>query len=197
MSRARANDKGSFIAPGSAMFKHSVKDSEQLTHTGGKGYFIVLPCGAETLIKGSDDGIMPCGCQCSHVQGGSYFGSPSPNGALASEVAAITVKGSYTNQGSYLLTIQCAQFGKISQEGGRKDRAYPGNALQQVVFLSPNRASSDAASQVVIEFGQFPLQPGDVILDKFPYNLAVCGSEAIPLRCNHLHHLTPAGQETA
>ena len=40
------------------------------------------------------------GCQFSHVEGGSHFGSPSPNGALASEVVFTCKQGEY---GDYLI----------------------------------------------------------------------------------------------
>ena len=175
------------------MFEDGVKDSEQLAHTGSKSEFVFLASGTETLIEGSDDGIVLCGCQRSHVQGGSYFGSPSPNGALASEVAAITIERSYTHQGSYLLAVQDAQFGEISEEGGRKYRAYPGHAPQQVVLLPPYRASSDSVPQIVIQFGSFLFQPGDMVLDELPDYLAAGRPEAVPLRRNHLRHLTSAG----
>ena len=97
MSRARANDIGVSVPPRGAMFENGVKDSEQLAHTGSKSDFVFLPCSAETLIERSDYGVMLCGGQCSHVEGASYFGPPSPDGALSSEIAAITVERSYAH----------------------------------------------------------------------------------------------------
>ena len=178
------------------MFENGVEDSEQLAHTGSKSDFGLLPCSAETLIEGSDDEIVLCGCQCSHVEGASYLRSSSPDGALSSEVAAIAIEGSYTDQGSYLLTVQGAQLRETSQEGGREYRAYPRDAPQQVVLLPPYRAPSDTVPETIIQFVYFPLQAGNMGLDKVSYYLAAGRPEAILLRRNHLHHLTSAGQES-
>jgi hypothetical protein len=45
-------------------------------------------------VPGPESKAKP-GCQFSHVEGGSYFGSPSPNGALASEVVFTCKQGQY------------------------------------------------------------------------------------------------------
>src|SRR4030042_3787525 len=110
MSRTWTDDLSGRMTPGSTMFNHSVQDSKELTHTGSKSHLLFLSRGTEALIKGSDDGIMPCGYEGTHVEYSPYLSSPSPDTPLAPDVAAIAIKGSNTHQSSYLSAVQSAQF---------------------------------------------------------------------------------------
>ena len=49
------------------MFKHSVKDGEQLPHAGGKSYLFSFASDTEALVEVSDNKVMACS-----NQGSSY-----------------------------------------------------------------------------------------------------------------------------
>jgi hypothetical protein len=176
------------------MSKHSVQDSKKLTHTGSKSHLFFFTCGTEALIKGSDDGIMPAGYQGAHIEHGSYLSSSSPNAAFAPEVAAVSVKGSDTYQSSYLPAVQSSQFREFCQKSSRDDRAYTGNAPQEIVFLSPDRAFTDFTPQGMINISHLLFQPSDMGLDALAHN-ASGSEEAIPLCHNHLHNLTSTSHD--
>ena len=180
------------------MFEYSVQDCEKLAHASGNGDLLGLPCAAKSHVEGSNDGIMLCGRQRSHPsaegQHRSYRSSPSPNGAFASKVTTIAVEGSNAYQCGDLLSVQGAEFWKLSQKGSGEDRPYPWHAPQQSVFLSPERAFSNAVIQVPIGVGQLLFQPGDMSLDTLHDGLASC-EKAVPLGSEHFDQLTSPSQD--
>lgn len=159
---ARVKYSSIYAAPRSTMFKHSVKNNEKFTHASGNGNLLRLTCYAKMLVEPSDDGVTAGSHQSSHIKGCTYRSTSSPDSAFTSHSATITVKRSNTYQSSYLSTVQCSHFRQFSQQGGREDRPNPRNTSQQIVLLSPDRASLDALSQFIVDVGQFLFQPLDV-----------------------------------
>ncbi len=100
------------------MFKHSVQDYEELTHTGSNGYLFGLSCSAEMLVECPDNRVIPHSHQGSHKESCPYCGSATPDSALVSKGAAVPVKWGDSYQGSSLSTVQGAQFREFAQECG-------------------------------------------------------------------------------
>ena len=84
------------------MLEHGVEDNEQLAHTGCEGQLLGLTSGQQPLVEVLDDGVEAAGYQRSHVQGGTDPGASTPDGAFASESAAVPVEGSHSHQGGDL-----------------------------------------------------------------------------------------------
>jgi len=151
----------------------------------------------EALEKGANDRVMACGHQGGHVEGGSHSSPPAPNGTLAPETPAVPLQGSNSHQCSDLSPVQGAQFGEVSQEGNGKHRAHSGHALEQIVFLLPDRAFPNAAMQVLVDSGQLLFQPGDMGADPGLDRLAGHRAQTVSFCCQHPQQLPPAGQEGA
>ena len=88
------------------MFKHSIKNNEQFTHTGRKGDLLGFTGSQQSLIEGTYDRVMTAGDQSCHVEGGTYTGTATPNSTFPAQCTAIPVERSHSNQSSYTLPIQ-------------------------------------------------------------------------------------------
>jgi len=82
--------------PRSMMFKHSIKDNEQFTHTSSKGNLLGFTCGQQLLIGGTYDRVMTAGYQCSHIEGGTDTGAATPNCTFPAQGTTIPVERSYS-----------------------------------------------------------------------------------------------------
>ena len=177
------------------MFEYRIQDSEQFAHAGGESHLLGFARCTEALVEVPNDKVMACSDQGRHIENGSY-GSPStPNCALASEGAAITIKGGHSDKGRDLFTIQSAQFGEMRQQGGRENRANGGDAFEKIVLLSPDRALADSLPQFSVDVSQLAFKPKNVGLDSLSDGLDPDDPETIALRGDHLDHLMPEGED--
>ena len=102
------------------MFKHRIQDNEQFTHTGNQGHLFSLSGFAEPFIELAYQRVAPASHQSGHIKYRSDLRSTSPGATLASSRAAIVIERRYSNQSSYLPSIQVTQFGKVNNEGCRE-----------------------------------------------------------------------------
>jgi len=181
--------------PGSMMFKHSIKDNEQFTHTSSKGYFLGLTCCQQPLIEGANGRIPAGGYQCSHIEAGTDTGAATPNCTFPTQGTTIPVERSYSSQCSYTLSIQGSQLRQVGQEGECQLRPYTRHRSQQVFLFTPYRAVMQHLIQASIHLIQLLLEPSDMSLD----SLAHWWSrhiQPVSLGNQHAHHLIPASYKS-
>ena len=92
------------------MFKHSIQDNEQFTHTSSKGDLLGFVSSQQSLIEDTYNRVMTAGYQCSHIEGGTDMGAATPNCTFPAQCTTIPVERSYSGQCSYTLSIQGSQF---------------------------------------------------------------------------------------
>ena len=129
--------------------------------------FLGLP-----VVEVLDDGVEAAGYQRSHVQGGTDPGASTPDGAFASESAAVPVEGSHSHQGGDLPAVQRAQLRLVGQEGlqrlGRCARGRPSLATRdsdgesgrqetpaRSVSLDAGTGDGGSGAQAVLVVGAF------------------------------------------
>ena len=156
---SRHNDVG---IPPLASFHHGVEYDQQFAHTRGQGHLLWLASLKQALVKLSNHRIAPTTDQRPHIQRGAYSGSTSPHTAPAPTWSAVPVERSHTHQGGYPLAIQRSQLRQIRQQRQRYLLSYARNALQKVVFHTPQRTFAHPVAQVFVQVFQFVFQPGYV-----------------------------------
>ena len=176
------------------MFEHAVEDAEQLPHAGGKGQFLGLTSGTETLVEGLDNRVVPGRDQRPHVQRGPHPSSSTPHCALSSEGTAVSVERSNTHEAGDPPAVQRTQFRQLSQQGQRQYLTNTWDATQQIVLLAPQGTLPERVSQVGIQLGHVLLQPSYVALD-LPSHRARSRMEPVLLRSNHRYQLPPPSQQ--
>src|SRR5918992_803730 len=181
-------------SPGLLMFDHRVQDDQELAHAGRQGYFPSLAHPTKAVVKSLDDGVIPAGCESSHIEHSSDPGPSAPDSPCASESATISIERGDTYQRGNLVATQSAQFREVGQQGDRHYPADPGDATQQVVLLSPEGTLPQGAFQVIIQISQILFQPADMILNSLTHRFSG-GPQPILLGSEHLDHLVAPGQE--
>ena len=176
------------------MFEHAVEDAEQLPNAGGKGQFLGLTSGTETLVEGLDNRVVPGRDQRPHVQRGPHPSSSTPHCALSSEGTAVSVERSNTHEAGDPPAVQRTQFRQLSQQGQRQYLTNTWDATQQIVLLAPQGTLPERVSQVGIQLGHVLLQPSYVALD-LPSHRARSRMEPVLLRSNHRYQLPPPSQQ--
>ena len=131
-----------------------------------------LPCSAQAFVKDPHHRIASAGYQGSHVKCGAYGGPTAPDNSTAFECAAVAIERGDTDQGRDLLSIECSEFGQLSQQCAANDRADTGNAFKQILIGLPDRALADALIQVMIGSLELFFEPVDVSVDPFLTGLA-------------------------
>lgn len=147
------------------MFKQSIKDKQEFSHTGGQRDFPELAGSAEMLVKGSYHGIAARCREGSHVQRATQLGFASPDAALTTMVPAIVIQRCHARQRGGLMTVRPSQFRELCNNSSRHDRADSRNALQQLSLSLPDRIIADFRRDILVDLAQLPFQPGDVGLD--------------------------------
>src|ERR687895_1268117 len=182
-------------SPGLLMLDHRVQDDQELAHAGRQSHFPGLACSTKAVVKGLDDGVIPAGCQSSHIEGSPYPGPSAPDRPFAPEAATVSIEGSDSHQRSNLVATQSAKFRKVGQEGDGHHPADPWDAAQQIVLFSPEGTLSQGAFQVIIQISQLLLQPVDMVLDPLAHCFRSSGPPPILLSSKHLDHLVAPGQK--
>ena len=108
------------------VFKHSIKNNKQFTHTSRKGNLLGFASGQQSLIEDTYDRVVTAGNQSCHIKGGAYTGAATPNCTFPTQSTTIPVKRSHSDQGSYTLSVQGSQFRQISQNGDCQLASYSG-----------------------------------------------------------------------
>ena len=103
-------------------------------------------------------GVEAAGYQRSHVQGGTDPGASTPDGAFASESAAVPVEGSHSHQGGDLPAVQRAQLRQIGQEGEGELFSNAWDGAQEVVLLSPHGTLTESLPQPLVKGRPTPAQ---------------------------------------
>ena len=96
---------------------HAVEYGQQLAHAGDECNFLGLAGRKESLLEDPDHRVVASGYQRSHVKCRPHPRPAAPYGASASHNPALPVDGGHSNEGGYLLAVQCAQLRQICQEG--------------------------------------------------------------------------------
>jgi len=178
------------------VFKHSIKNNEQFTHTSRKGNLLDLASGQQSLIEGTYDRVMTAGNKSCHIEGGTYTGAATPNCTFPAQCATIPVKRSHSDQGSYTLSVQGSQFRQISQNRDCQLRPYTGYGTQQILFFTPYRAVTQHFLQTSIYLTQLLLKPINMKLDSLRYWRLGC-TQPVFLSNQHAHHLIPASDQSS
>jgi hypothetical protein len=176
------------------MGDHRINNRQQLSHTSDQRNLWSFACGAQPFVKNADHRVPSAGNQSCHVERCPNSSSAAPYRATSSQGTAVTVEWRYTNQGSDLLTVKSSEFGQLGQKGTTNNRTDTGDTPEQVFFLLPDRALTDALVQISIGSLQFCFQPADVSIDTLSDRFR-SAAQAISLGHNHLGKLAPAGNE--
>ena len=134
-------------------------DREQLSHGRGQGELLGFPFGQQTLVKGFDSGVEPCGHERGHVQHAADIRSAAKRATLAGSLARIvltaTARVDYGNSNVVLLQLRDQQF-LIAPRGLHHDeRAYRR-------FDSPDEFGDDLLRGVVDRQSFIALRKRDV-----------------------------------
>ena len=89
-------------------FDHAVQNGEQLPHGGDQGNHFGFSGLHETLVEGSDDGIVTGGDESAHVECRADRRAAAFDNAMTAESTRVLVDGSDTDQGGDLTTVQGA-----------------------------------------------------------------------------------------
>ena len=109
------------------MLHHGVENGEPLSHTGGEGHLLGLPCPTQALGETANDGIAAGPHQGRHVQRCSDMRAAAPLGAFTSERPAIAVQWGDSNECGTLLPAQGPQLGEIHDQRPGEPWPYPGH----------------------------------------------------------------------
>src|SRR5579883_3617960 len=151
--------------PRGAVTQDSVRDQEELVHTGGQGDFLGLAGGAQALVEGADDRIMSGGDERGHIQDSADARPSAPDDAPATQRPTFTIERGDADQGGDGFAVKLAQFGHLGEQGQRGGWPDARDAAQQVLLLPPRGAGLDGLAQLPVQVAQILLQPGDVPLD--------------------------------
>ena len=117
LSRRIGNFCRTRTTPWRIIFDHGVQDGEQFTHASDQGHFLRLTDRQQPLVEVADDGIVTGRGQGPHVENTPNPGASAPDGASASQGAAVPVEGRHAHQGRDLPSVQSAQLGEVGQQG--------------------------------------------------------------------------------
>ena len=95
------------------MTQDSIEDAEQLVQTGDERHFLGLARGAQALIEGANDGVVPRGHQGGHVQDRADAGAATPDDTPPPQGAAVAIEWRDTHQRDKGLARERAQFGQV------------------------------------------------------------------------------------
>lgn len=117
--------------------QHGIEDDEELPHARREHDLRWLALGQEASSEGTDHGVVLLGTQGSHVKTAAHCGASTPDGATATELAAITVERCDADESRYLLAVEPPEFWQLGHEGGCRLGSDSGNALESFVPAPP------------------------------------------------------------
>lgn len=173
------------------MLVHRVQDRDQLAHAGSKRYPFGLTRFKEALVESPDYGIESGSYQRSHVEGSPYRTAPAPDGAPATQGAAVSIEWRHSHRSRDLTTVQPAQFRHLGHQSERQHRPQPRGAAQDPLFDSPGRGGTNQLPQLFTRPFQMLFQPPYVLLE---LRLDPWGGRMQPvlLGSEHPHQLAPS-----
>ena len=121
-------------------------------------------------------------------------GASAPDSAPAPEGPAIVVERRDAHQRCDFVSVECSEFGQLSDKSTANDRADTGDALEQVFVLTPDRAFTDGLVEIFIGSVQLGFQPTQVSLDAFSDRAGSC-AQTVFLRHHHLDELSSTGDQ--
>ena len=176
------------------MLHHGVENGEQLSHTGGEGPLLGLPCVTKALVDTANDGIAAGPHQGRHVQRGPDMRAATPHGAFASERPAIAVQWGDPNECGNLRPAQGPQLGEIHNQRPSEPWSYPGHGAEQIVFLSPDGTLANGVGKRTLGLRHLTFEPRDVRVQALVHEVGRA-PETVFLRRQHLDELATAGKE--
>ena len=178
------------------MFRHSIQNNQELTHTGGKRHLWSFSSFPKTFVKCLDNRVTADSCHNSHVKHCTQMTPASPYRAFTFHRPTVSVKRSNTNQRSNLFTIKTPKLWQLCKQSSSQYRSYTRNTTQQILPLSPNRTGTKQIPEVFVQVLQTLSQIGNMLLDttgNWHRNL----SQTVLFHRKHLNYLlTPSHHST-
>jgi hypothetical protein len=144
----------------------------------------------EALVEWSDGGVAACGAQRPHGEHGTKGCPSTPDGASATQCAAVTVERRHPDQRSDLGMRQATKLGQICQQRQREDGANAGDAAQQIVLLAPERTGLQPLAHLLVHLPELRIQPRQMRLDVRAHQRYPRCPQTIRFRRAHRHDLT-------
>src|SRR6185312_6826922 len=83
-----------------------IRDGQELPHACDERDLLLLSCGKQPSVEGSDCFVVASRHKRGHVQAAAGLGAPAPDAARAAQLPAVTRKGSHSNQLGDLLAVE-------------------------------------------------------------------------------------------
>jgi len=186
---------GELVVPGRLILEHGVDDGEELAHDGDEGDFGRLARRTQALIEGAERGVVPCGDQRGHVEGGAYGCATAPDLTATPPLAAVAVEGGDADEGGDGAAVEAPQFGEVGEQGPRDRGTDAGDAAQEVFLDAPDRTLLNRATDLVINIRDAALEPADMVAQVAGHGSRRDMGEPQPLGVEHLQQLAPARHE--
>lgn len=174
-----------------------VENGEKLAEAGDDCDFLWPAALNEALVGGFDDGIVPNGDECGHVQDVADAASSAADHAMAAPCAQIFVEWRDADESGQLAAIERAEFGQFGDEGSRGYRANARHGGQEIFRLAPGGRGADAVIDIDIDVREFFFQKSEMAVDFLGEALVGGAPAAIGLHADHLDDLPPPGDEFA
>jgi len=130
--------------PSGAIAHHSVEDGEELSGERDEGHLGRLSMVAEALVERAEDGIEARTRHGGEIEGGPHGGAPATDSSLTSVLAAVSSKGSDSDEGADLSAAQRAEFGEIDEQRPCDSGPHGGCRLEQLADLAAFRVLSES-----------------------------------------------------
>ena len=95
---------------------------------------------AEAVTEGTDDGVMPRGDECGHVERGSDGRTATVGDAWSAAGAAVAVEWSDTDEFGNGLLADRAEFGEFGNESGGDDGTDTWDGAEEIFLVAPDGA---------------------------------------------------------
>jgi hypothetical protein len=102
------------------MFDHSVENREDFAHRRDERDLGRFAGGAQPLIEGANDRVVPRGDERGHVEAVADGAPAASDRAGAAVLAAVAIEGRHADEAGDLLSGQAPEFGQGGQEQARR-----------------------------------------------------------------------------
>ena len=134
------------LDPGFPGFDQGIENGEQFAQGCDEGDLFGFAQRTQVPVKLADHKVVAGSSQGGHVKGSAHLCAASPHGALASELATVSVERSGADEGRDLVAVQLTQLREFGQEHAGQDRTHTRHALQQGILLLPGRDGPGAGA---------------------------------------------------